>query len=292
VYEHANLTPREFGPRILAHPVMRVTAANRMGVGYEVRTSYAGQLIQTSRFNLLARDWLQANLDATRGFLAALGPPDTADPERPDNRPHWRQVPWQRIVEYLGEFRSYQAASSFDSDTAARYIRQQAEEHGELVSWWVSVRHRGSNDPRLGGEDLHIAGNGVVDCVLRSRLKDTDFSVGVLTSPARSTGSIRQGDEEVGLTNDQIAEARESTRRRQLRLGTALRQQRSPSEGLLLVYPVSRHSYAGPNETNRRDLFDNPAEACTVIGLAIAFPPSDSAATYTYVTGASRDRED
>lgn len=291
VYERAQLTPRELAPRILAHPVMQVTAANRMGGGREIRISYAGQLIQTTRFRLNDRNWLLANLDAARRFLSALGPPNPTDPERSDNRPHWRNVAWQDVVRLLGEFRSFQAASSFDADTVARYIRRQAEQHGELTRWWVSVRGLQKENPTNGSEDLHITGSGGVPCITRSRLEVDRFSVGVLTNPVRSQGRLRDGDEVTGLTDEEITDAREALRAGDhVRYGTALRHQRDERDGLLLLYPISRHSRA--ERGDRRDLFDDPDRGVTVIGMAIAFPPSDSAATRTYISAGDQNPDD
>ena len=143
------------------------------------------------------------------------------------------------------------------------------------------MRGRGSTDAHLGTEDL---GNDEVACVSRSRLRGAVSSVGVLTSPVRSTGRYRQGDEEVGLSHDKIAAARAAlTAQRMSRLGSALRHQRDRVKASCWSTPSRVTAVPVPNENNRIDLLDEPEFACTVIGLAIAFPPSDRAVARTYV---------
>lgn len=294
VQEQMGLTPLELAPLILSHPEMGVTAANKMGAGREINVSYAGQLVQSVRFNLDDPAWLEHNLALTRQLITALGAPDTQDPDRPDPRPHWQQVGWEVIVDFLAQFQSPAEANSFHSAELAAYIRRQATEHNELQRWWVSIRERQQRDSALETVDLTGA-IGEVNAISRSRLASDRHSVGVLTNPARARGTTRTGDEEVGLTDDQIAAARDAyAEDRFHRYGTALRHQRSPEEGLLCIYPISPHSDPGNDDrrkgsTNRVRLFDDPARARPVIGVAVVFPPSTSAATQTRIGGPAGD---
>lgn len=282
IYEQARITPADFAPKIRTHPAMAITALNKLGSARPVQLSFQGELRQTTRFKLADTPWLEENLRATRAFLAGLGPPN--DGER--DKPGWIDVRWEEVCRFLGEYRSFQDPASFHADTLRGYIERQAES-GELVRWRVSVRAHSSG--HLGTENLGIQGRPEVNTINRSRRKDDHSSIGVLTSPARATGKRRQGDEEVGLTDEQIDRARARRASGDFpKLGKALRAERDRGEGLLLVYPVSR--YSKPDGDNRIDLFDEPDMACTVIGLAMVFPPSDSAATVEYMVGsAGRD---
>lgn len=278
----------DFGPRIRTHPGMAITAARKMGSARPVRLNFAGQLRQTSRFLLRDVPWLQANLEATRRFFGNLSAPDEGD----DSRPEWSRVGWESVVEFLSEYRSAQDPSSFDSKTLAQYIRTQARDHGELVRWRVAVRARTTGSATLKTENLGIRGVPEVNTIARSQLRKDPGSVGVITNPASGKGTRWQGDEEIGLSADQIDRARHranSDERR--RLGFELRQERDPAEGLLCVYPISRYSPGGTT-TERMELFRDPESACTVVGLALVFPPSRSAAAVDYVAGAAwRDGE-
>ena len=66
----------------------------------------------------------------------------------------------------------------------------------------------------------------------------------------------------------------------------ALRHLRSPREGLLLLYPISPNSLPRSGSQSRLPLFDDAdRNGVTVVGLAMVFPASASAATIEYVVG-------
>ena len=118
---------------------MLVTARNRMGTAERVRQSYAGELLQTIRFQLQSDDWLLNNLTCTQELLGSLGEP-TGNQRQDEGRPVWQDVPSTYVEAFLRRFRTAQDTMSFDADTAARYIQKQAEHFGELQRWTVAVR--------------------------------------------------------------------------------------------------------------------------------------------------------
>jgi hypothetical protein len=281
--ERDRLTPLQVGVRIRSHPAMVVTAPNKMGAGTVDKLSFAGEMIQTSRFRLDDLDWLTGNLEATRELIRELGNPLM------DGRgdPRWENVNWSSICTFLTDYQSVDSRSTFDSSAAARYIRRQAEEHDELVRWTVAVAGLTKENENLKTIDLESVDLGPVNAISRTRKKADRNSIGVLTNPARKTGPIRQGDEEIGLTDEQIKDARQAFADRAFeKIRKALLAERTPEEGLLVVYPISRFSRPQPGSTDRLDLFEDPNGAAQdVIGIAIGFPPSDSGATIEYVTG-------
>jgi hypothetical protein len=272
---------------------MLVTAQNKMRSARPIQQSYAGELLQTVRFRLNDPGWLGSNLEATRRFLGRLGPPlsSNGDPPRSDadrRRPGWTGVPWEDVVAFLSQYATEHTASSFHGEFVAEYIRRQAGEFNELTRWVVTVRSQSVENPNLGSEDLAIAGVDAIACISRSRLAADTKSVGVLTSPPREVGNPWQGDEEFGLTVEQIERAREEVSNRAWpTLGHALRAERSPAEGLLMIFPVSRYSKA--TTKNRVDLFDRPDRFPTLVGVAVAFPFSKSPATVEYLVGPGND---
>jgi hypothetical protein len=125
-----------------------------------------------------------------------------------------------------------------------------------------------------------------VNAISRSRLKNDRSSIGVLTNPGRASGAIRQGDEEIGLTDEQIHTARAQYQADEFeRIRAALLAQRSPQNGLMVIYPISRNSKKKADADDRVDLFEEPDRASDVIGVAIGFPRSSSAATIEYISG-------
>lgn len=281
LYEALNKTPRDFAPRIMAHATMQITAKNRMGSGREITTDYNGSLIQTTLFYLRRKDWLQDNLDCVREFLTHIGAPNV---ETTDGLPTWSDVDWRHVTDLLTRYRTHNESTRFSSGQLLEYVHAQASKHRELIRWHVGVRGRQQKTEALGTEDLHIPGWDEVNCINRSREPQSEISIGTLVNPV-SRGS-RGGDEEIGLTDKDVEWARNWSQERSVSYALALRQRRHPEEGLLLVYPISKHST--PLRGEGQDLFDDPQrDGVTVIGLAAVLPYSTSHATVRYYVGSA-----
>jgi len=286
IYAKSKKTPMDFAPAIRKHPELAVTAENKMRSARNQNWDFSAELKQTSRFHLDNHDWLVENLQATRNFLSGMGPYLTDS----DGRPEWRDVSWQKIYDFLCEYQSAHLPQTFGTIHMRNYIREQAK-LGELLNWRVSVISLRNRDNELGIEFLGNDDTIQVNTISRSQKVSDRGSIGVLTNPIPADWS-EGGDESIGLSEVQIRKAREEyefeTHRRR---SVALRMQRAKEEGLLLIYPISRFSKPRPGSRSRISLFPDDAEnACTVVGLALVFPPSDSGATVEYVVGPTGQR--
>lgn len=286
IYERSGLTPEQVAPRIRSHPSMLVTARNRMGSAEVVRQSYAGQLLQTFRFNLEDPEWLRANEECTIDLIRSLAPALDRD-SSPEGRPTWNAVPWDYVEGFLRRFRTAQDRVSFDADTAASYIRRQATGFGELLTWTVTVRGLLRGDHDLGDWRIGVPEVEPVHRISRSR-RERD-SIGALINPVSRT-SLGAADEALDLSPEQVSRALQDYDAEEMpTLGDALRHQRDPGRGLLVIYPISPFSQPGPNvkDESRMALFPEGAEGMpTVVGVALSFPPSNTGATVEYVAGA------
>ena len=276
-YEHENLTPLDFGPRIRSHPVMMITSRDKMGSARVVAQNYSGYLLQTTKFRLEDRAWLVSNLEAGRQLVSDLGTPASGTGDR---SPVWSGVAWQTIDTFFSRY-CFDPRGTNEIGAVRQYIQAQARQD-ELVDWTVSIRGLRSRDERLGAESALVVAGIPMNRISRSRKQNPANDIGSLVNPA--TLNAAGGDEEIGLTADQLTAARTDANAG-LEFPRALRRQRSRREGLLLLYPISPHSVPRRNEGGRLPLFDNPAEGCTVLGIAMSFPVSDSAATIEYVVG-------
>src|SRR5258706_3931608 len=278
-YQQEGLTPVDFGLKIRAHPAMLVTAANKMGAARQISQNYAGHLLQTITFRLEDRAWLQRNLDASRTFLGSLGIPTTVE----DNRYIWDGVTARQVDEFLSAYSIDPRSSFMDAGAVRLYINKQTQQD-ELIRWKVAVISQVS---ARDVEDLGIEGFARVNTITRTRERNNPRSIGVLINPATAGGTLGAGDEEIGLTEAQTQRARANAEAKGDRtLGKALRAERDRGEGLLLLYPISKHSSPRANSEKRTRLFeDAERDGCTVVGLGLVFPASDSAATIEYIVG-------
>jgi hypothetical protein len=269
-YERDRLTPAEFVPKVRTHPLMAVTQKSKMQSAVEVSVNYAGQRVQTLRFPERPSPELEANLDLTRGFLRSLGGPATVSPQ-----PCWENVETYRITDFLTQFRVI-PQTSIDPTSVVAYISEQRG-NGELTRWRVLLAC--SKEPRgerLWNEDLGVVGVTEVPLIGRTRKKNDPTSLGVVTDP---------GDELLGLTPDDIRSAEEAAQDgRYESVAEAYRAYRDPTEGLLMIYPISPAAEPLKNSTTRIRLFSDPDKAKTLIAYAVSFPFSTSDATVEYVS--------
>ncbi len=269
-YQQEGLTPLDVGVRIRSHPAMLVTSPLKMGTGRPISVAFADQLQQTVTFPFDDSGWFTHNVDLTRRFLSDLGRPGT---ER--NVPMWTRVPGGEVLAYVQAYRTDPNATRVRSELLARYIEEQMQV-GELAEWSVGVMERPSPDPRLGTIDLGVVGRSTVGLIERTRLTGQN-SVKAITSPE---------DQTIGMTDTE--QRRFETLRQSFPdepQGPLSRRARDPHRGLLLIYPVSKHSGVGRSTPGRTTLFNDPSSADHVIGLAVVFPASDSAVTVPYIVG-------
>jgi hypothetical protein len=182
----------------------------------------------------------------------------------------------------MRDYRTAKAASSVDMDRLIAYIQAQRDE-GELLRWNVCIRQRVDRNLRLGDEDLGIPER--VGRMNRSRISRTN-SIGTLVDPAVA-GSGR-GDELIDLPPAIIEAANKRLAEEPgLKFGRILRSLRDKETGLLLIYPISPASIPDPIRDKRTALFPEGKAASmpTVVGLALVFPDSRSAATSEYYVG-------
>ena len=280
-YERENLTPMDFGPRIRNHPAMMITAQNKMGSARIVAQNYSGYMLQTTAFRLDDRLWLLNNLDAAHQLLADIGNP--THPSSSSSCPVWANVAWQTVDTFLSRYR-FDPRGSHEMVAIRQYLQAQAAQD-ELVEWVIAIPGLSQPDYQLGIEESLTVSELPANRISRTRLRNKPYDIGTLVNPATLTGVPGTGDEEIGLTSEQLTVAR-ATAEEAGSFPRALRRQRSSRQGLLLLYPISPFSRPRAITQTRLPLFDNPArDGMTVVGIAIVFPASDSAATIEYVVG-------
>ena len=274
IYESSDFTPYQVGMRILQHQTMQVTGPfkRRFASDTIISESYSLQLEQTFKFPLRRPEQLavqaQGNLIAVRAFVGRLGSPH---PNYTDSKgPVWKGVSPDSVLEFFSTYRLDEEVRNISLTLICSYI-ERMRDAGELTSWTVAIRGRETRDNRLGVVNWGLE-NRPINQISRSRLGETN-SLGVITSP---------GDEMVGLSEEQEAEVRriveEARERGKIKSeNKAARELRPATNGVLLLYPISRFSGYDLQEGGRKPLFQDPSstQACDLVGFAISFPKTE-----------------
>lgn len=270
MYEEMNVTPLQFGPKILRHPAMLVTSRlkQRNARTIYISQSYSNQLLQTFRFPFsrpvdLTR-LTRTNLFFTKELINSLG-----NPEISDAGPLWRNVNPNIIIEYLRRYQIDHQVRNIYLPLVIDYISSQ-NRFNELVNWTIAIK--GRTHPSSILKELVFNEELAIPLISRTRLKSDRDSLGVITSP---------GDEASDLDEQQLAEIDGfvDSSGRPLGQNPAARALRAPTNGLLLIYPVSKYSgYDSKPARNREPIFENPdsPECEDIICLAISFPRSSN----------------
>jgi Z1 domain len=279
VYESQGLQPHQVGMRIWQHPTMQVTSAlkRRFATSTTIAQSYSLALEQTFKFALKRPEVLATHADANtlavREFAGTLG---SADPlYTTDKGPVWTGVSPDQVVTFLRSYRMDEESRSISIPLICSYI-ERLRDVGELTNWTIAVLGLQSRDSGLGTADWGLP-SGPVSQISRSRLGETD-SVGVITGSGDESVGLTEGQREQAAAIIQAAQAEGKTKS----INSAAREVRPATDGLLMLFPISRFSGQGMNEgSSRRPLFDDPRGplARDLVGLAISFPRSNQPQT-------------
>ncbi|PRH49686.1 Z1 domain-containing protein [Burkholderia multivorans] len=291
----ANLTPEDYGLKVISHEVLTVTSPLKMRNAHTLSLTYSGTRPQTILFHRDARTQ-EANLSATSDLIASLGQPMIHGPrfERDGNADSWpRSRLWtdvdvSKVLAFLSAYATHPNATSAKAPVLAEFIRKM-NEIGQLDLWSVALLAEGSDESNpyefTGGIRIESFPMRTPDNHESLDQRDSaSFAIGVLTDPA---------DEGIDLHDDAWREALQITQaawkpdpaRGRVTMpsvpsGKGMRMARGKlggavDRGLLLLYPLA--PYAGKPKSQIVPGWDKP-----IMAFAIAFPASDSGISVEY----------
>jgi hypothetical protein len=282
-------TPRDYGLKVVSHPVLMVTSRLKMRSARSLYLSFSGHVSETVAF-YKEKATLDRNFDAFKALVAALPAPATIpDQVRNDvteswNGVIWKDISYERVTDFLTAYRTHTDSPKVNSQLLRDFIESMARV-GELTSWTIAV---------IGGsveDDPVVIGGGLTVKQARRKSKtpgeENRYSIGRLLSP-KDEGI----DLETPAWQAALAETRrlwhadtDSQRRAKeepvVPNGPSLRRVRGfgadgvparPESGLLLIYLL----HAGASEAGIA------ADASPVVAFGISFPGSGSGTKVEY----------
>jgi hypothetical protein len=278
-------TPRDYGLKVQAHPVLMVTSRVKMRAAKNLMLSFSGCLVETVA---LHRDSgkLQKNLDATNRLLRTIGSPNENDPvrNRPGKNQGWKGYLWNdiqasEIIGFLGSYETHPAAYKVNGALLAQFI-EEMNKVNELTSWTIALIGGGEGKESVFGVGLKLS---TLERKSNDDINDR-YSIGRLLSQRDESIDLDNSSWEAALKETQKAWHADPARRKAKTEpdepnGLAVRKVRGlgtetipthPERGLLLLYALDPQKGGLPEGTP------------DVIAFGMSFPGSRSGKKVEY----------
>ncbi len=263
-------TPENYGLKVRTHPDgMLITAMNKMRNSEKRTVTYAGELVQITRF-YKNNPCNQANRSFADMWLRQLGTP-IGPSSATRNNYLYNNVQPEQIIDFLQNITIHSSCFNASPKIVSQYILNQVED-GELINWTVALVST------ISGEEYPIGGQKI-GLTWRSDQKYQDNSDTIYLI---RNNLITETDQDVDLTAAEKATALLKTRENWTPNGRSvlppteaspvwIRKCRKKQNGLLLIYVFK----SGNGET--RCAYDD-----VYLGYAISFPDSNTAKPVEY----------
>ncbi len=293
----ANLTPEQYGLKVMSHEVLTVTSPLKMRNSRTLSLSYSGTRPQTILFHRDAKVQA-ANLAATDALIASLGAtppagvkyPRDGDPDNWRNARLWRDVDAAKVVAFLAAYATHPNATSANAAVLSDFISKMVE-IGQLKQCSVALLPGGDGV----GETHVFPGDIEVESFPIRKTEDpappqerdkANFAIGVLIDPKDEGIDIDDDAWRVALALTQEAwkpdPARDRVTKPTFPSGKGIREARKKvggdaNRGLLLLYPLAPYSKKASREGQIVPGWEGP-----IMAFAIAFPGSDNGIAVEY----------
>lgn len=268
-------TPESYGLRVRTHPDgMLITAINKMRNSEKRTVTYAGELVQITRF-YKDNSRNESNIRFAEKWLSSLGNPNKLPSSRTRNNYLWEGISPNMVIDFIQNITIHPSCVSASQKVVSRYIQNQVED-GELTEWTVALVST------LSGEPDSIAG---LPIGLTWRSDDSQNHVNKTdTIYLIRNNLITETDQDVDLTDDEKKLALKLTRENWKPSARSsipptetspkqVRNARNKKKGLLLIYIFQSGTLDGGNRKPYNGKY---------LGYAISFPGSDTARPVEY----------
>ena len=245
-------TPEQYGLRVAAHPDgLMVTGPTKMRAASECVAGYNNTTPISTTFDCSA-EAIERNFSSTEALISGLA----ARPEKKKGLLVWQDVPVSKIERFLKDFVVPPTVITSNTTLIAQYVSEMVEKESELTTWTVALAVRGEGGKRtIAGYEVNLIRRKNID-TKSFNAENAGYTVKTVLSPSH---------ELVDLTDEQVANARRKAKTDGVPSGPYIRSERSPDNGLLLLYPIEVSN------------LDKP-----MVGFAISLPNSEKGHVIRY----------
>jgi len=278
-------TPRDYGLKVVSHPVLMVTSRLKMRSAKSLFLSFSGHVIETVALHRQQRQ-LEANLHAFNELVAAMGEgredPVQPRPGSPDrwNGVLWEKIPHEYVTDFLGAYSTHPEAMKANSLLLRDFIVRMVREN-ELTEWTVAVIGGGKteNPVSVAGVTVrrakrsaksHTVDRQSIGRLLSPKDEGIDFGIEPWEAALAETRKIWKEDP-ARLKNQTEPDVPSGPLLRRVRGHGAPGVPAHSERGVLLVYLLDVEGIEG-----------QPAAGTPVVAFGISFPGSGSGAKVEY----------
>lgn len=258
--------PLQFGNRVRSHPNgLLITATNKMRSGISVRAGFSGTISETVSFDIPNA---QHNLNAFIEFLENL--PLIAG----TTRYVWRNVDGNRVAELMRRLETSRASWKANSKAISDYIFDRMSS-GKLRDWTIVLVANGRTQ-----KSAQIGPYSVVLTERSNQIPGSSekMSIRRLVSPTDEMIDLNESEKGRALKQTIEAWGKKTPPKGDQPTsasGPFIRKQRSPENGLLLIYPIL-----------------GPDPKIPIMGFAVSFPFDHDAPVIDYTENSVRQLVD
>jgi len=280
-------TPRDYGLKVVSHPVLMVTSRLKMRAAKSLYLSFSGHVIETVALHRQQKQ-IRSNFQALMDLVSVMGKgnPNHVQ-QRAGGEDNWNGVVWEdvsheHVTDFLGAYSTHPQAMKANSLLLRDFIVSMVRD-GELTEWTVAVIG-GAGD----GDEVEVAGVSVKRMKRAAKSPTSDrYSIGRLLSPRDEgidlgveawTAALEETrklwkEDPARLTSQKEPEVPSGSSMRKVRGYGAEGVAAHPERGVLLIYLL-----------NQEDIQDGgPAAGTTpIVAFGISFPGSKSGTRVEY----------
>jgi len=176
-------TPRDYGLKVVSHPVLLVTSRLKMRSAKSLYLSFSGHVIETVALHRQQKQIL-SNFQALMDLISVMGKGKSNHvQERPAGKDSWNGIVWEgiayeHVTDFLGAYSTHPAAPKVNSSLLREFIVSMVRD-GELTDWTVALIGGG-----VTGNEIMVDGIAVPRMKRKATSPEPDrYSIGRLLSP-------------------------------------------------------------------------------------------------------------
>jgi hypothetical protein len=280
-------TPRDYGLKVVSHPVLMVTSRLKMRAAKSLYLSFSGHVIETVALHRQQKQ-IRSNFQALMDLVSVMG---KGNPNHVQQRAGgkdswngvvWEGVPYEHVTDFLGVYSTHPQAMKANSLLLRDFIVSMVRD-GELTEWTVAVIGGG-----VEGDEVDVGGVPVKRMKRAAKSPTSDrYSIGRLLSPRDEgidlgleawTAALEETrklwkEDPARLTSQKEPEVPSGPSMRKVRGYGAEGVAAHPERGVLLIYLLNQENIedGGP-----------PAGTTPIVAFGISFPGSKSGTRVEY----------